>query len=170
MKRFAFLCLCLIVFVVSVFQVRAQMRAVQAERNAPAAMAALSNSSSVQPKQQPFKGTFYNEENRVTIVLNLYEATLFAPNYGFLGELNGFMHGSGIYGMWFTTSHKIEGNTATLRMSNDIGSDAQTIVFHQLTDSTFSYKAVGGNEVKKAVGRKLVHIPSGMVFKKYSAF
>ncbi len=117
-------------------------------------------------KDKLFKGNFYNEENRVSITLDLYAATLYAPNYGFLGELNGYMNGSGIYGIWFITDYKVKDNMAILRMTNDIGSDAQTIHFLQLNDSTFSYQAVDGNEVKKAVGRRLVRIPEKMTFRK----
>ncbi len=117
-------------------------------------------------KDLPFKGNFYNEENRINLVLNLYEANIYAPNYGYLGQLNGFMNGRGIYGIWFMVDHKIEGNVATLRLTNDIGSDSQTVIFEQLTDSTYSYKAVHVNEVKKAVGRRLVKIPTTMIFKR----
>ncbi len=128
-------------------------------------LSCLSQTALGDSKDLPFKGNFHNEENRVNLVLNLYEADIFAPGYGFLGELNGFMNG-GIYGVWFMTDYKIEGNVATLRMTNDIGSDAQTILFELLPDGSYSYKAINGNEVKKAVGRRLVRIPSSMIFKR----
>ncbi len=129
---------------------------------------ALSAFGDTEPR--PFKGSFVNDEHRVNLVLDLYEASLFAPNYGYLGELNGYMNGRGIYGMWFLVDCKIEDKKATLRMTNDIGSDSQTVIFEQLNDSIFTYKAVDGNEVKKAVGRRLVRIPSHMKFKKVSPF
>ncbi len=117
-------------------------------------------------KPLPFKGIYENAENRVIIRLNLYEPTLTAPNLDFLGKMNGYMHGSGIYGIWLLTDFDIKGKTATLRFSNDSGADSQTIEFTQLNDSTFRYKAVGGNDVKKASGRKLVKIVSEMEFRK----
>lgn len=117
-------------------------------------------------KPLPFKGIYENAENRVIIRLNLYEPTLTAPNLDFLGKMNGYMHGRGIYGIWLLTDFDIKGKTATLRFSNDSGADSQTIEFTQLNDSTFRYNAVGGNDVKKASGRKLVKIVSEMEFRK----
>lgn len=114
----------------------------------------------------PFKGVYENFENRVIIRLNLYDATLTAPGLDFLGKLNGYMSGRGIYGIWLLTDFEIKDNEATLRFSNDTGADSQTIVFTQENDSTFHYKAVDGNYVKKASGRKLVKITSEMDFKK----
>ena len=71
---------------------------------------------------------------------------------------------SKLYGTWFVLDHSIKDNRATLRMTNDIGSDAQDIYFTMQNDSTFTYKAVGGNEVKKAVKHKLYKIVSEMTF------
>lgn len=118
-----------------------------------------------QTNDEPFKGIFKNNEHGVTIQLNLYTPQLEAPGMSFLGKLHGYMHGR-IYGMWLLTSHTIENNTATLRFSNDQGSDAQTIRFTQLNDSIFQYEAMDGNEVKKVQGRKLVKIPSTLQFKR----
>lgn len=112
-----------------------------------------------------FKGVFKNEENGVTLRLDLYEAALEAPGMGFLGKLNGYMHGR-IHGMWLLTSHAIDNDAATLRFTNDQGADSQTIRFSQLNDSIFRYETVDGNEVKKVQGRKLVKIPGTMLFKR----
>ena len=117
-------------------------------------------------KPKPFKGIYENAENRVIIRLDLYESTLTAPNLDFLGKLNGYMHGRGIYGIWLLTDFDIKDNTAILRFSNDTGADSQTIEFTQLNDSTFRYKAVNGNNIKKASGRKLVKIASEMIFRR----
>ena len=119
-----------------------------------------------QPEQKPFKGTYVNDEHQFSLTLNLYENDLEAPGFSFLGKMGGYLHGRGIYGTWFLTEHHIKGKKATLRMSNDSGSDAQTIEFTQLTDSTFSYRTIGGNEIKKAKGQKLVKTASQMIFKR----
>ena len=120
---------------------------------------------SAQTAGRPFKGRFYNEENRIYLTLDLYEATLSAPGLSFLGKMNGFMHGN-IYGIWLLTSHKIEGKTATLRFSNDQGSDAQTVRLIALSDSVLMYKAVDGNSIRRVEKRKLVKIPSEMTFRR----
>lgn len=117
-------------------------------------------------KRPPFKGIFENFENRAVIHLDLYNATLTAPGLDFLGKLNGYMNGRGIYGIWLLTDYKIEGKVATLRFSNDTGADSQTILFTQENDSIFQYKAINGNSIKRASGKKLVKIASEMTFKK----
>ncbi|MBR1732387.1 MAG: hypothetical protein IJ729_01395, partial [Alloprevotella sp.] len=103
----------------------------------------------------------------ITIRLDLYEESLEVPDYPFLGKTVGYMLGDTqerLYGTWFLLSHKIKENKAVLRMSNDIGSDAQTIEFTYLPDGSFTYRATGGNEVKRAVRRKLYKVVPEMVF------
>ena len=126
-------------------------------------------SSSLVPafSQEPFKGEFYCKQQGITIFLDLYGDSILVPNYEFLGPVGGYMRGdndSKLYGTWFVLDHSIKDNRATLRMTNDIGSDAQDIYFTMQNDSTFTYKAVGGNEVKKAVKHKLYKIVSEMTF------
>lgn len=118
-----------------------------------------------QTADRPFKGRFYNEENRIYLTLDLYEATLNAPGLSFLGKMNGFMNGN-IYGIWLLTSCQVEGKTATLRLSDDQGSDAQTVRLTAQSDSILIYKAVGGNNIRKVEKRKLVKIPSEMTFRR----
>lgn len=114
---------------------------------------------------RPFAGHFYCAETDTHIYLNLYEESLTAPGFSFLGKMHGYMNG-GIYGTWMLISHKTNGKKATLRFSNDIGSDSQNIEFTQTSDSTFTYHAVGGNAIRRAVGRKLVKVTDSMQFKK----
>lgn len=118
---------------------------------------------------RPFAGHFYCAETDTHVYLNLYEETLTAPGFSFLGKMHGYMNG-GIYGTWMLISHKTNGKKATLRFSNDIGSDSQNIEFTQTSDSTFTYHAVGGNAIHRAVGRKLVKVTDSMLFKKLKSF
>lgn len=122
--------------------------------------------SSGQTEKKFFKGEFRNQEHRISLHLDLYEMSLEAPDLSFLGRLNGYMKGQGVYGTWLITQHAIKGKTAIIRMSNDTGSDSQTIELRQLSDSTLSYQAVEGNNIRKAVGRKLVKIVSEMILTK----
>ena len=115
--------------------------------------------------QRPFEGHFFCEETGVHLYLNLYEPTLTAPGFDFLGPLGGYMLGD-IYGTWMLTKHSIQGRKAKLRFSNDIGSDSQDIEWMQTSDSTYTYKAVGGNAIRRAEGRKLVKVTGEMVFKR----
>lgn len=112
-----------------------------------------------------FKETFINAENKVQIHLDLKGKSIVVPGYEFLGATPGYMCGN-IYGIWLLTSSKVRGKELELRFSNDQGSDTQTILFKQITDSTFQYQTVGGNAVKRVINRKLVKMPSTMLFLK----
>lgn len=113
---------------------------------------------------RPFAGHYFCEATGVHLYLDLYEATLEAPGFSFLGKMNGYMNGN-IYGTWMLIDHTIKDTKATLRFSNDIGSDSQTVEFTQTSDSTFSYHAVGGNAIRRAVGNKLVKTTGDMEFR-----
>lgn len=112
---------------------------------------------------RPFEGHFYCEETGVNIFLNLYEENIEVPNFAFLGKMHGYMLGN-IYGTWMLVSHEINGSKALLRFSNDIGSDTQDIEFVQVSDSTYTYHAKGGNAIRRAVGRNLVKVTGDMEF------
>lgn len=113
--------------------------------------------------QRPFEGHFYCKETGVNMYLNLYEETLLAPGFSFLGKMHGYMK-DGIYGTWMITKFNIKDQKATIRFSNDIGSDSQDIEFTQKSDSLYTYHAVGANSIRRAVGRKLVKVTGDMVF------
>lgn len=113
-----------------------------------------------------FKGTFTCEEHKVTLALDLYEETVTVPGFSFLGKMHGYLAGKGVYGTWLVTGKEIKDNTATIRMSNDTGSDAQTIELKLINDSVFQYRTVAGNSLRRAVGNKLVRIADKMTFKR----
>lgn len=120
----------------------------------------LSAVVSAQTLDQPFKGHFVNRENNVHLHIDLYEESLIAPGYSFLGSVPGYINGT-VYGTWLMVSHKVKNNRqATLRFTNDIGSDAQNIEIEILNDSTLFYRATGPAVIKKVVNRKLVKIPT----------
>lgn len=127
----------------------------------------LCNAGTPKGHTLPFEGVFYSKENGISLHLSLYKDTIEVPGYEFLGKMNGYMIGdkdSNLYGTWLLVSHKIDGSRAELRFSNDVGSDSQTVLFTCLSDSSFSYRAVNGNVVKKAINRRLYKIESEMQF------
>ncbi len=123
------------------------------------AQSAVGKSSS----EHPFRGHFVCKEQNVHLYLDLYEASLDVPGFAFLGKVNGYMNGS-IYGTWMLTRHEIKDGKATLRFANDIGSDTQDVELTLTSDSTFQYRALGSNAVRRAVGRKLVKTEGKMDF------
>lgn len=119
------------------------------------------------PPDSLFRGTYYDAEQRIRLVINLYEERVEVPGYSFIGPTHGYMNGN-IYGIWIVTTCKLNADgTATVKLSNDQGADSQTI---QLTPTPpgacLHYEAQGGNEVKRVQGRKLVKIPGKLNFKR----
>lgn len=119
-----------------------------------------------QTADKPFKGHFVNAEHNLHLYMDLYEESVEAPGFGFLGKMHGYLTGN-IYGTWLMVSHKIKGNQATLRFTNDQGADSQTIELALVNDSTLAYHATGPAVIKKVENRKLVKIPTTITLSRY---
>ena len=116
--------------------------------------------------QTPFKCKLYDKENRINLVINLYEESVPVPGLDMFGPLNGYMNGN-IYGIWMITSCKVKNEKeATIRLSNELGSENQEIELSVENDSIFRAKLKDGVSVKKVVNKKLVKIPKELIFKK----
>lgn len=112
---------------------------------------------------EPWKLWLGNAEEKVVLRIDLNEESVTVPGMEMFGPQNGYLGGPGVYGVWTVTSFKVESDkTATLRLSNDLGSETQSIVLTQQTDSTYLMELKGGIVVKRAVNRKLVKIPQKM--------
>ena len=55
---------------------------------------------------------------------------------------------------------------AILRFTNEIGADSQDVELTQTADGNYFYRTLGGNNVKKVVGRRLVKIADSMPMKR----
>ena len=115
----------------------------------------------------PFKGLFANKDHQLNLCIDLYEETVEVPGMEMFGPMNGYVNGQGVYNVWYITSVEIKDEKcATIRVSNDLGSEAQAIELTLLNDSTLHFKQVGGNVIKKVVGKKLQKIPVEMTLKR----
>ncbi len=113
---------------------------------------------------EPWRLRLENNVEQATLKIDLYEESVDVPGMELLGPMNGYLGGKGVYGVWMVTSFDIKDDrTATLRLSNDQGSETQSIRLTQQTDSTYLMELQGGVVVKRAVNRKLVKIPSKIV-------
>lgn len=120
--------------------------------------------ATAQPASNPYKGTFVCKMARITLCLDAYGENIEVPGLSFLGKTNGYLSGTGVYGIWMITNCEKQGDALRIRLSNDTGSDSQTVIFKQVNDSIFSYIAVGGNVIKKVQHRKLVKIEDTLEF------
>ena len=115
--------------------------------------------------QETWKMRLTCPEEKINMVIDLYKESIVVPTMEDFGPMNGYMNGN-IYGVWTVTSHKIKDNTtATLNLSNDLGSETQECLLVQKTDSTWALKFIGRNVIKRVSGKKLVKIPSELTFK-----
>lgn len=104
-------------------------------------------------------------EEGINLRLDLYEESIDVPGMEMFGPMNGYMNGKGIYGVWMITSFKIESEReAILRLSNDQGSETQSVRLTTLSDSTYQAELQGGVVMKKVEGKKLVKLPSRLTF------
>jgi len=115
--------------------------------------------------QGPWKFKLLCPEEDIRLHIDLYEETVNVPGMDMFGPQNGYLGGN-IYGVWTVTSFKIQDDkVATLKISNDLGSETQKIVLTQQSDSIYTLRFDGTNVVKRAVGRKLVKIPAELKMK-----
>lgn len=121
--------------------------------------------ASVAVARQPFKGKFYNQEYSSNLFIDLYEESIVVPGMEMFGPMNGYLKG-GIYGVWTITSFTLSDDdaTATIRLSNDLGSETQEVSLVLLNDSTLSFEQQGSIVIKKAVNKKLVKTERKLTF------
>ena len=109
---------------------------------------------------EPWKLQLTNKEEQVNLKLDLYEESIDVPGMELFGPMNGYLAGKGVYGTWMVTSFQIKNDKeATLRLSNDQGSETQSILLTWQNDSTYLMELQNGVVVKKVVNKKLVKIP-----------
>lgn len=134
-----------------------------------ATTSAQSASTSPATQQPPISdtlsGIFYNEEIGLNLHLNLAKENLLVPNMEFLGSVRAYMDGR-IYGVWMLISYEVKDGKVLLRFTNDIGSDSQDVELSQTPDGHYFYRTLGGNNVRRVVGRKLVKIADSMPMKR----
>ena len=109
--------------------------------------------------KQPWKLNLFCPEEKINLVLDLYEESVEVPGLEAFGPMNGFLGGS-IYGVWYVVGFDIKDDEhATVTIANDLGSEDQKLSLTQTSDSTYQLKFLSYNAVKRAQGKKLVKIP-----------
>lgn len=110
-----------------------------------------------------FCGDFFNKASNIALHLNLNDETVNVPGFEMIGGTNGYMNGD-IYGIWIVTKFKINGNSAIIRLSNDLGSETQSLKFTYLAADSFSLEMQSPQVMRKVEKRKLVKIPTKYIF------
>ncbi len=114
----------------------------------------------------PWRMKLKSVEGEIDLQIDLYEESIEVKGMEMFGPMNGYLGGN-IYGVWMVTSHNIDNNEkCNFRLSNDFGSETQQCELKQENDSIYKLSFKGGVCVKKVVNKKLVKLPSTILFKK----
>ena len=117
------------------------------------------------PISDTLTGTFYNDDIGLRLHVDLGKERLIVTGMAFLGPVFAYMDGR-IYGSWMLVKKEVKNGKAILRFTNEIGSDSQDVELTQTADGNYFYRTLGGNNVKKVVGRRLVKIADSMPMKR----
>lgn len=114
--------------------------------------------------QQPWKIYLQNKELNLRLNINLYEETISVPSMEMFGPMNGYLGGQ-LANVWTVTSFRIESDDkATLRLSNDLGSETQECTITHENDSTYRLNVKGNQNLRKVVNRKYQKLPTTIYF------
>lgn len=110
---------------------------------------------------QVFHTYIYNDEYKVYMDVNLYEANISVPGQDVFGTVPGFFGALRDSRKWLVTDAKIVGkNKAELEIINDYGSEDLTATLtYNPKDNTYVLKQTGGSRLKIVVNRKWLKIP-----------
>lgn len=114
---------------------------------------------------QVFHTYIYNDEYKVYMDVNLYEANISVPGQDVFGTVPGFFGALRDSRKWLVTDAKIVGkNKAELDIINDYGSEDLTATLtYNPKDNTYVLKQTGGSRLKIVVNRKWLKIPTEIV-------
>lgn len=113
-----------------------------------------------------FKGKIYNKEYNVYLDINFYDNNVSVPGQDVFGQLPGYFGDKKDSRKWLITDATIQGNTASLSIINDYGSEDLTaeLVFNK--DGTYTLKQLDGSTIKIVRNKKWQKIPKKLDFTK----
>lgn len=111
-----------------------------------------------------FKGTIENATYRIFIKMNFIDNDITVPGQDVFGKLPGFLGDSIDSRTWLFTSATLKGNTATLYITNDYGSEDLVATLSYNQDNTFLLKQKEGSDLKIVRDRKWKKLPKEIIF------
>ena len=118
-----------------------------------------------QSVEKPFQAHIFNKEYDVYMRINFYEEDIEVPGQELYGPLPGFLGKNHNSFCWVITSAKVEGNTATLSLINDYGSEDLTATLSFHNDSTYILKQMSGSTIKVPKNGKWQKLPKTLEFR-----
>ena len=101
-----------------------------------------------QESKKPFRAYLFNKEYNVFLKIDFYKQDITVPGQDLYGELPGYLSKRSNTFCWLITSVDVKGNTATLQMINDYGSEDLTATLTAESDSVYVLKQIEGSTLK----------------------
>lgn len=122
--------------------------------------------ANAQEKSGPFRAYLFNKEYNVFLKIDFYKQNITVPGQDLYGELPGYLSKRSNTFCWLITSVDVKGNTATLQMINDYGSEDLTATLTAKSDSIFVLKQIDGGTLKVPNNGKWQKLPKTMELKR----
>ena len=116
--------------------------------------------------QKPFHAYLINNEYDVYLRINFYDQDITVPGQELYGQLPGFLGKKHNSFCWIITSVEIKGNTATLSLINDYGSEDLIATLTQKNDSVYVLKQGEGSTLKVPKNGKGQKLPKTLELKR----
>ena len=119
-----------------------------------------------QENKEPFHAYLINKEYNVYLRINFYQENISVPGQELYGKLPGYLSKQHNSFCWLITSAEVEGNKATLQMSNDYGSEDLTATLTAESDSVYILKQIEGSTLKVPNNGKWQKLPKSLELKR----
>jgi hypothetical protein len=119
-----------------------------------------------QENKEPFRAYLFNKEYSVYLRINFYDQNISVPGQDLYGKLPGYLSKQHNSFCWLITSAEVDGNTATLQMINDYGSEDLTATLTAENDSLYVLKQIDGSTLKVPNNGKWQKLPKRLELKR----
>ena len=119
-----------------------------------------------QENKEPFRAYLFNKEYSVYLRINFYDQNISVPGQDLYGKLPGYLSKQHNSFCWLITSAEVDGNTATIQMINDYGSEDLTATLTAENDSLYVLKQIDGSTLKVPNNGKWQKLPKRFELKR----
>ncbi len=113
-----------------------------------------------------FRAYIYNKEYEVFLDIDFYGESIRVPGQELYGELPGYLGKKHNPFCWVITDATIKGNTATISLINDYGSEDLTALITCHDDTTYTLKQLSGSALKVPKNGKWQKLPKTFELKR----
>jgi hypothetical protein len=112
----------------------------------------------------PTHAHIYNKEYDIHLHIDLNGQTMPVPQHDLYGPLPGYLGKTGSTFFWLVLELQKKGDTMTLQLVNDYGSEDLSATLKQKNDSVFTLTQIKGSTIKIPVNNKWVKLPKTLTF------